>query len=98
MKRFLLALLAAAIAAVTVNAGSFTAGDGTFTLKATGDTFIDTTRWGKGQIYINGHAIGRYWNIGPQQSLYVPGCWLRRGTNDIIVLDLLDTPTRHSKP
>jgi hypothetical protein len=38
-------------------------------------------------VWINGHAIGRYWNIGPQQTLYVPGPWLKAGDNQIIVFE-----------
>jgi len=44
--------------------------------------------WGKGSVWINGHNLGRYWRIGPQQSLFVPAAWLKKGTNEIIVLDL----------
>jgi len=45
--------------------------------------------WGKGCVWINGHNLGRYWRIGPQQSLFVPAAWLKEGRNEIIVLDLL---------
>lgn len=58
---------------------------GHFDLRDTGDTFLDTRGWGKGAIWINGHAIGRFWNLGPQQTLYVPAPWLRKGTNEIVV-------------
>lgn len=61
---------------------------GHFTLKKTGDTFLDMETWGKGQVYVNGHAIGRFWGIGPQQTLYVPGCWLKKGRNEVVVLDV----------
>lgn len=61
----------------------------TFNLKKTGDTFLNMETWGKGQVYVNGHAIGRFWNIGPQQTLYMPGCWLKKGENEIIVLDVV---------
>ncbi len=61
---------------------------GYFYLKKTGDTFIDMEKWGKGQVWINGHAIGRFWSIGPQQTLYMPGCWLKKGRNEIIVQDV----------
>lgn len=44
--------------------------------------------WGKGMVWVNGHAMGRFWEIGPQQTLYMPGCWLKEGGNEIIVLDL----------
>jgi beta-galactosidase len=40
---------------------------------------------------VNGHNLGRYWNIGPQQPLYCPAPWLRRGGNEDLVLDLLQT-------
>jgi beta-galactosidase len=62
-----------------------------FTLTTTGDTFLDVRALGKGALWINGHAIGRFWNIGPQQTLYVPGPWLRAGTNEIVVFDLQPT-------
>lgn len=62
---------------------------GTFTLKKVGDTFINMESWGKGQLYINGYPIGRFWKIGPQQTLYVPGCWLKKGKNEILVLDIV---------
>lgn len=62
---------------------------GTFSLEKAGDTFLDLSGWGKGDLWVNGHCLGRYWNIGPSQTAYAPGCWLREGTNDIIVLDLL---------
>ena len=62
---------------------------GTFNLKKPGDTFINMEAFGKGQVYVNGHAIGRFWNIGPQQTLYVPGCWLKKGANEVIVLDVV---------
>ena len=35
-----------------------------------------------------GHNLGRHWRIGPQQTLYVPAPWLRRGTNEVVVFDL----------
>jgi beta-galactosidase len=54
-----------------------------------GDTFLDMRPWGKGYAWVNGHNLGRYWNIGPQQTMYVPGAWLRPGTNEVIILDLL---------
>ena len=35
-------------------------------------------------MWINGHALGRFWNLGPQQTLYVPAPWLKKGTNEVI--------------
>ena len=62
---------------------------GTFELKQTGDTFLDVSALGKGVIWINGHALGRFWKIGPQETLYVPGPWLRKGHNEVVVFDML---------
>ena len=61
---------------------------GTFDLKKTGDTFLDFSTWGKGQVWVNGHPMGRIWSIGPQQTLYVPGPWLKKGENEVVVLDV----------
>lgn len=61
----------------------------TFNLSKVGDTFINMETFGKGQVYVNGHAIGRFWQIGPQQTLYMPGCWLKKGVNEIIVTDVV---------
>lgn len=62
---------------------------GTFNLEETGDTWLDMHQWGKGCVWVNGHNLGRYWGIGPQQTLYVPAEWLKTGQNDITVLELL---------
>ncbi len=62
---------------------------GYFDLKKVGDTFLNMEAWGKGQVYVNGHAIGRFWSVGPQQTLYLPGCWLKKGRNEVIVLDVV---------
>ena len=62
---------------------------GYFNLNKVGDTFLNFETWGKGQVWVNGHAMGRIWSIGPQQTLYVPGCWLKRGRNEVVVLDIV---------
>ena len=59
-----------------------------FNLKKTGDTYLDMRTWGKGLVWVNGHCIGRFWEVGPQQTLYLPGCWLKKGKNEIVVLDV----------
>ena len=61
----------------------------TFELDQVGDVFLDMQTWGKGMVWVNGKAMGRFWKIGPQQTLFMPGCWLKKGKNEIIVLDLL---------
>lgn len=60
---------------------------GQFKLKKVGDTFLDMRGWGKGVVFVNGHHLGRYWHVGPQQTLYLPGCWLKKGLNEIVVFD-----------
>ena len=62
---------------------------GEFTLEKAEDTFLDFSTWGKGFVWVNGYAMGRIWEIGPQQTLYMPGCWLKEGKNEIVVLDIL---------
>jgi beta-galactosidase len=72
--------------------------EGTFTLDETGDTFIDMEAWGKGIIFINGHNISRYWKVGPQQTLYIPGVWLKKGENKIVIFEQLnETPMTEVK-
>ena len=59
-----------------------------------GDTFLDTSNFVKGMVWVNGHALGRVWNIGPQKTLYLPGPWLHPGANEVIVFDLNGAPGR----
>jgi beta-galactosidase len=61
----------------------------TFHLDETGDTYLDMRAWGKGCVWINGHNLGRYWEIGPQQTIYVPAEWLKKGDNEIEIFELL---------
>ena len=60
-----------------------------FNVDKPGDTFLNMESWGKGLVYVNGHPLGRFWEIGPQQTLYLPGCWLRKGANEIMVFDIV---------
>ncbi|MDE5713704.1 MAG: beta-galactosidase, partial [Muribaculaceae bacterium] len=62
---------------------------GTFNVSKPSDTFLNFESWGKGLVYVNGHGIGRIWEIGPQQTLYMPGCWLKQGENEIMVFDIV---------
>ncbi|MFA5044511.1 MAG: beta-galactosidase [Paludibacter sp.] len=63
----------------------------TFNLTETGYTFLNMSSWGKGMVWVNGHNLGRFWKIGPTQTLCVPGCYLKKGSNEIIVFDI-DNP------
>ncbi|TAN04856.1 MAG: beta-galactosidase [Rhodanobacteraceae bacterium] len=53
-----------------------------------GDCYLDMSDWNKGYLWVNGHLLGRYWHIGPQQRLYCPAPWLRAGDNEVLVFDL----------
>ena len=61
---------------------------GSFSLDELGDSYIDMRGWERGHVWINGHHLGRFWNIGPQQTLLVPAQWLKHGHNQIVVLEL----------
>ena len=61
---------------------------GSFRLDKPADTFIDMTGYRKGVVWVNGHNLGRYWDIGPQKRLYCPASWLKAGENVVVVFDL----------
>lgn len=43
----------------------------------------------QGVLYINGFNLGRYWpSVGPQITMYVPGNILKKGTNEIAIIEL----------
>jgi beta-galactosidase len=63
-------------------------GAGFFTLDRVGDAFLDVSSLGKGVLWINGKCLGRFWNIGPQMTLYVPAPWLKQGRNEVVVFDM----------
>ena len=59
------------------------------------DGYIDpvTSGFTKGVIFVNGRNLGRYWSIGPQKTLYLPGPWLKHGGNEIIIFDEMPKST-----
>jgi beta-galactosidase len=61
---------------------------GKFDLKTVADTYLDLSNFKKGVIWVNGHNLGRYWNVGPQFHLYCPANWLQKGENNVTVFDL----------
>jgi beta-galactosidase len=67
---------------------------GAFDLDSLGDTFLDMRGWGKGYVWLNGHNLGRYWRVGPQQRLFAPALWLKKGKNEVIALDLEEAQER----
>lgn len=69
---------------------------GRFNLEETGDTFLDMRNWGKGIVFVNGYHLGRYWHVGPQQTLYLPGVWLVKGENEIVIFEQLNDVLQNS--
>ncbi|HVV06703.1 MAG TPA: beta galactosidase jelly roll domain-containing protein, partial [Puia sp.] len=61
---------------------------GGFDVQETADTYFDMSGFKKGVVWVNGHNLGRYWYVGPQQRLYCPASWLKKGENVMVVLDL----------
>ncbi|GEB36659.1 hypothetical protein GLI01_06940 [Gluconacetobacter liquefaciens] len=59
----------------------------TFNMPGTGSTYLDLSEWKKGYVWVNGHALGRFWSIGPQRRLFCPAEFLYPTRNDILVLD-----------
>jgi beta-galactosidase len=62
--------------------------EGTFQVDEPADTYLDTRALRKGEVFINGQPLGRFWNVGPQGALYLPAPWLKKGENQIVVFDL----------
>lgn len=58
-----------------------------FEASETGDTFLDFSGWGKGVAFVNGFNLGRFWEVGPQKRLYIPGPLLKEGMNEIILFE-----------
>lgn len=63
----------------------------TLQLDQPGDCYIDMKDFTKGILYVNGHNLGRFWNVGPQFRLYCPGVWLKKGANEITIFDMHQT-------
>ncbi|ARX82788.1 beta-galactosidase [Streptomyces alboflavus] len=61
---------------------------GTLDVRGPGDAALELPGWGRGFAWINGFCLGRYWDVGPQHALYVPGPVLREGANEVWVLEV----------
>ncbi len=56
------------------------------------DTFLDMSGFRRGLVRLNGRWLGRYWAIGPTQTMYVPGCWVKDGANELCIIDTVGSP------
>lgn len=61
---------------------------GTLNIDECEDTFLDMTGFTKGVVFVNGFNLGRYWNVGPYYDLYLPGCLLHKGENEIVIFEI----------
>lgn len=68
-----------------------------FSLQRVGDTFLDMRGWKKGMVWVNGYNLGRYWEVGPQNTLYIPGPWLKSGENEIILLEMEGVQSKRTR-
>jgi len=58
-----------------------------FDRPAVGSVYIDMRAWKKGYVWVNGHALGRFWHVGPQYRLFCPSSWMRPSGNEVLILD-----------
>lgn len=72
----------------TYYSGNFLVNSTTDTDPRTLDTFINVPTGVKGVVWVNGFMLGRYWTVGPQQSMYLPGTVLVSGVNEMVILEL----------
>lgn len=61
---------------------------GSFAIEDLADTFLALPGWTKGVVWLNGFNLGRFWERGPQKTLYIPAPLLKRGQNELIVFEL----------
>ncbi|MGW2083755.1 glycoside hydrolase family 35 protein [Streptomyces sp. NPDC001880] len=57
-------------------------------VEGTGHAGLELPGWTRGFVWVNGFGLGRYWSVGAQRTLYVPGPVLREGVNEVWVLEL----------
>ena len=60
---------------------------GTFKASSKADCFVHLNGFTKGYVIVNGFNLGRFWNVGPQKSLYLPGSLLKE-ENEIVLLSM----------
>lgn len=61
---------------------------GYFDRTTDGDTYLDISGWGMGEVWINGHYMGSFWDEEKQQSILIPAEILRAKSNRIVVFDI----------
>jgi beta-galactosidase len=69
---------------------------GTFTLNERGETYLDMSNFHFGVVWVNGHNLGRYWEVGASRAIYLPSPWQKAGENQVTVLELGRPPENPS--
>jgi beta-galactosidase len=67
---------------------------GTFTVGQRGETYLDMSNFHFGVVWVNGHNLGRYWEVGASRSIYLPSVWQKEGANEVTVLELGRPPEK----
>jgi beta-galactosidase len=67
------------------------------TASSTADTYLDFSPLHKGEVFVNQRPLGRFWSVGPQHTLLLPGPWLKKGSNEIVYFDSLSDSTEYLK-
>jgi len=84
--------------AATVAAGTPITGpaffSGSFNVSKVGETYLDMSAWHMGVVWVNGHNLGRFWEVGDNRALYLPSVWMKPGANKIEVLELGKPPEK----
>jgi beta-galactosidase len=65
---------------------------GSFDISQLGETYLDMSKWHFGVVWVNGHNLGRFWDVGAARSLYLPSVWEKSGKNEVTVLELGTPP------
>jgi beta-galactosidase len=61
---------------------------GRFHVDEPAGTFLRCDKLAKGQAWINGFNLGRYWtSAGPQKTLYIPAALLKQGENELVIFE-----------
>jgi hypothetical protein len=64
----------------------------TLNINEVADTFLLSLDLGQGIAFVNGHFLGQYWNIGPEVTVYIRQQLLKKGNNEIVLVESSGLP------
>jgi beta-galactosidase len=67
---------------------------GTINISDPGETYLDMSNFHFGAVWVNGHNLGRYWEVGASRAIYLPSPWQKKGENQITILELGPAPAK----